>query len=113
MPLPHLDPDATAVGRSTGGLPVTTTTCIHETQAHLRRTGEPAAVVYRNGRPVGIVTAAALDRARSAHTDVPLTAVMDYVAVAVDAGTDVEAEATVHAFTRAAWDWLLHARTRG
>jgi hypothetical protein len=104
-----MDPDPTALDRVSGGRAVTTTTCVHEALAHLQRTGEPAAVVYRNGRPVGVVTATALAHARDCrHPDAPLTSVLDYVAVPVDAHPD--AQTTVHRFTRAAWDWLEHTR---
>ena len=65
MAIPRMDPDPTALDRLAGGLAVTTASCINEAHAHLHRTGEPAAVVYQNGRPVGVVTAAALARART------------------------------------------------
>jgi hypothetical protein len=100
-----MDPDPTATERVSGGPAVTTATCIHEALAHLHRTGESAAVVYRNGRPVGVVTARALTRAcDDRHTDVPLAAVMDYVVVPVD--VNVGARTTLHRFTQAGWDWL-------
>jgi hypothetical protein len=57
---------------------------------------------------VGIVTAAALARARNPpRADVPLTAVMDFVAVPVDALD------TVRWFNRAVWNWLTHGRSPG
>jgi CBS domain-containing protein len=107
--LPMTDRDPGARDRMTAGSTVTNATCVHEALAHLRRTGESAAVVYRAGRPVGVVTAAALVRARnSLRADVPLAAVMDFVAVPVDARA--EALEIVHRFNRAAWDWLTHGR---
>ncbi len=95
------------VDRAAGRMALTTTSCIHEAQAHLNRTGEPAAVVYRGGRPVGVVTAGAL--ARAAHgrgSGIPLAQVMDYVAVPVDARADPEQIA--RRFAQAATDWLGH-----
>jgi hypothetical protein len=72
-----MDRDPTALDRMAGGSAVTTASCINEAQAHLHRTGEPAAVVDQNGRPVGVVTAASQTRARTArHADAPLTSVM-------------------------------------
>jgi CBS domain-containing protein len=100
-----MNSDPTAVDRVPGAHEVTTTATISEACAHLHITGEPAAVVYRNGRPVGVVTAAALSSARMAGgADAPIGTVMDYVAVPVDhkAGP-VE---TVRTFDLAAWDWL-------
>jgi hypothetical protein len=105
-----MDPDPTATERVSGGRAVTTETGILEAMAHLHRTGESAAVVYRKGRPVGVVTATALTWAcDERHTDVPVAAVMDYVAVPVDA--NLSARTTVHRFTRAAWDWLLRRQS--
>ena len=107
MAIPWMDPDPTALDRVAGGSAVTTATCIHEAQAHLRQTGEPAAVVYQNGRPVGVVTTTALARARNVrHADAPLSSVMDYVAVPVDPAADVRT--TLHRFSQAAWDWLKY-----
>jgi CBS domain-containing protein len=76
-------------------------------QAHLQATGEAAAVVLEGGRPVGVVTAAALARAVTKHgLDTPLAVVLDYVAVPVD--PQGGAYETIRAFRRAAWDWLEH-----
>ena len=109
MAIPRMDPDPIALDRLAGGSVVTTATCLNEAQAHLHRTGEPAAVVYHNGRPVGVVTAAALARARNArHADAPLSSVMDYVAVPVD--PHAETQTVLHRFSDAAWAWLKHAR---
>jgi CBS domain-containing protein len=109
MTIPRMDPDPTALDRVTGRPTVTTATCIHEALARLHRSGEPATVVYRNGRPVGVVTVAALTRARGGRRpDMPLAAVMDYVAVPVE--THADAQTTLHRFNQAAWDWLKHTR---
>jgi hypothetical protein len=109
MAIPRMDPDPTALDRVPGGRAVTTTTCTHEAVAHLHNTGEPAAVVYQRGRPVGVVTSAALERASGVQQpDRPLASVMDYVAVPVDPHADPRA--IVQRFTRAAWDWLKHTR---
>jgi CBS domain-containing protein len=105
MALPQMDPDPTSIDRLPGGPPVTTATRIHEAQAHLHLTGESAAVVYRDRRPVGVVTATALTRACNENrADAPITAVMDYVAVRVDQRAD--ARDTVRIFNQAAWEWL-------
>lgn len=109
MTIPRVDPDPTALDRMAGGLAVTTATCISEARAHLHRTGERAAVVYQNRRPVGVVTAATLTRVCNAQrSDTPLATVMDYVAVPVDA--DADSQAILHRFSQAAWDWLKHTR---
>jgi CBS domain-containing protein len=109
MTIQRTTPDPTALDRVTGTTTVTTATCIHEALALLRRSGEHAAVVYGNGRPVGVVTAAALARARGGRRpDMPLAAVMDYVAVPVE--THADAQTTLHRFNQAAWDWLKHTR---
>jgi predicted transcriptional regulator len=76
--------------------------------AHLRNSGETAGVVYRSGRPVGVVTTVALARAaQSGRGDAPIVTVMDYVVVPVN--RDADAHETVRTFTDAAWDWL-HGR---
>jgi hypothetical protein len=109
MAIPRIDPDPTALDRVTGGSAITTTTSIEEALVHLRRSGEPGAVVYQAGRPVGVVTAAALIAARDgAHSELPVAALMDYVAVPVDAHADTLT--IVHRFSQAAWDWLKHTR---
>jgi CBS domain-containing protein len=88
-----MDSDPTATGRGPAARPVTPTTSVAEARAHLRATGEAAAVVYRDGRPVGVVTASALaDAAASPGPDTPIEAVMDYVAVPVD-----QASSAMHA----------------
>jgi CBS domain-containing protein len=110
MALPQMNSDPTAVDRAPGAHEVTTTTTICEARAQLHITGESAAVVYRNGRPVVVVTAAALATAALAsarmagRADAPIGTVMDYVAVPVDRQAD--AMETVRVFDHAAWDWL-------
>jgi hypothetical protein len=71
---------------------LTTATSVTEARAHLRATGEPAAVIYRGRAPVGLVTAAALcDEAGSNRSDEPVIAVMDYVTVPVAGYGDARA----------------------
>jgi predicted transcriptional regulator len=84
---------------------VTTATCVHEARAWFTTTGERAAVVYRAGRPAGVLTASAVARATECgHADAPVTAGMDYVTVPIHRGLD--AHDTVRSFTDAAWTWL-------
>jgi hypothetical protein len=105
MALSQIDDSATAIDRVTSTSPLTPTTPIHVARAHLRNTGEPAAVVFRSDRPVGVVTAAALAPAHTAsRADAPIATVLDHVTVPVN--PDVDANETVRTFTRAAWDWL-------
>src|SRR5687767_15159353 len=66
-----------AIDRLTGAWPLTPASSIHEARAHLRNTGEPAAVVFRSDHPVGVVTTAALARAHDASALV--ATVMDHV----------------------------------
>jgi hypothetical protein len=102
MAMPQIESDSTAVPQLTGTWPLTPATSIHEARARLRNTGEPAAVVFRSDRPVGVVTAAAL---ASAHTTNGLVVtVMDHVTVPVNPRAD--AAELVSTFTHAAWDWL-------
>jgi CBS domain-containing protein len=110
MGLPLSDSDPTVVGRGPATRIIGATT-VAEAGAHLRLTGEPAAIVYAHGRPVGLVTAGALGRAAMAgRSERPVGALMDYVTVPADASAD--AEATVRAFTNAAGDWLRRRRDR-
>ncbi|MGH9230150.1 MAG: hypothetical protein ACRD07_15750 [Acidimicrobiales bacterium] len=100
-----IDDGATALDRVTSPSRLTPATPIHVARAHLRTTGEPAAVVFRSDRPVGVVTAAALTtRSAASSADAPVTTVMDHVTVPVE--PDADAKETVRTFTRAAWDWL-------
>lgn len=102
MVLPRMDPDP--LTRPREAQPITTATCVHEARAWLATTGERAAVVYRSGRPVGVVTAAALAHAvENRPADTPVTSVMDYVAVQVRRNAD--ARSTVRAFNDAASAW--------
>jgi hypothetical protein len=107
MTLSPMEIDTTAIDRLAGAWPLTPATSIHEARAHLRNTGEPAAVVYRSGRPVGVVTAAAL-APTVRHSDAPIATVMNYATVSVNPRAD--ANETVRTFTRAAWDWLGQRR---
>jgi CBS domain-containing protein len=85
MTRPRMNGDRTAVDRVTMTTPLTTTTSINEAYARLHATGEVAAVVVRRGRPVGVVTAAALTSAATAsRPDEPICTIMDYVVVLVD-----------------------------
>jgi hypothetical protein len=109
MALPIIDSDPTAVGRVPHGERITRVTSLAEARAQLRLTGDEAGVVYCQGVPAGIVTAATLDQAVvEGACDVPVAAVMDYVAVPVEPGSD--AETTLKSFSRAAWAWLRSRR---
>jgi CBS domain-containing protein len=80
-------------------------TPVHVARARLAATGEAAAVVFRRGRPVGVVTADALAApGTTSQQDAPVSTVMDYAVVPVTRGAG--ANETVRAFTDAAWDWL-------
>jgi CBS domain-containing protein len=80
-------------------------TPVHVARARLAATGEAAAVVFRRGRPVGVVTADALAApGTTSQQDAPISTVMDYAVVPVTRGAG--ANETVRAFTDAAWDWL-------
>jgi CBS domain-containing protein len=105
MALPPMESDTRAIGRVPGAHQITTTTSVCEARAHLHTTGETAAVVYRNGRPVGVVSSGALVSASMARgEDASISSVMDYVAVPVDRRTD--AIEIIRTFDSAAWDWL-------
>jgi CBS domain-containing protein len=100
-----MNSDPTAFDRVPGARPVTASTSICEARAHLHRTGEAAAVVYRQGRPIGVVTAVALTRASTAgHANLPIATVMDYVAVPLDRNADTLD--IIRSLDNAAWDWL-------
>jgi predicted transcriptional regulator len=106
--LPQMDSDPVASGRTRDLVRIGRTTTVAEAGAHLRITGNTCAVVFSHGRPIGLVTQATLaDAVGTGDADAPVGAVMDYVAVPVDAGAD--AQSTVATFTTAAWEWL---RTR-
>jgi CBS domain-containing protein len=108
--LPRTDPDPAAIVRVPHLQPLTTSTSVHAALAHLRNSGETAAIVYRSAVPVGVVTAGALAQAAgSGRADAPVATAMDYVTVPVN--RDADAHATIRTFTDAAWDWL-HARRR-
>ena len=110
MPLPQIDADPTAPARVPHAGPVTTATRVHEALAGLSATGATAAVVYRGGRPVGIVTTDRLIRARGAgRSGATVVTVMDFVAVPVDRRSD--AKAPVRSIADAAWDGRRRRRT--
>jgi hypothetical protein len=102
MASPHMESNTTAFDRLTSAWHLTPATSIHEARAHLRNSGEPAAVVFRSGQPVGVVTAAALAGAHTANA--LIVTVMDHVTVSVKPRAD--ADETVRTFTRAARNWL-------
>jgi CBS domain-containing protein len=105
MVLPLIDSDPTALGGMPQGNRITRSTSVAEALAHLRLTGERAGVVYSQAVPTGIVTTAALHGAMAEGAcDAPVAAVTDFVAVPIQPGAD--AETTLRAFNRAAWDWL-------
>lgn len=105
MPLSRMDADPSRRPRVRQAQQITTATCVHEARAWFATTGERAAVVFRAGRPVGVLTASAVARATECgHADSPVTSVMNYVAVPVNRHLD--AHDTVRAFTDAAWAWL-------
>lgn len=107
MALPQMDSDPTGNGRVPGAHQIATTATVCEARAHVHATGQRAAVVYRYGHPVGVVTAGALASASMARgEDAPITTVMDYVAVPVDRKAD--ALEVIRTFDSAAWDWLKH-----
>jgi CBS domain-containing protein len=109
MALPRIDSDPTAVERLPASRPVTPAMTITTAEARLQATGEAAAVVLEDGRPVGVVTAAALARAVTKQgPDTPIAVILDYVAVPVD--PQGGAYETIRAFRRAAWDWLEHRK---
>jgi CBS domain-containing protein len=79
--------DADVADQRPPGCTLTPATLVHVAHAHLRNSGEPAAVVFRNGRPVGVVTEWALTRARTGNrADAPLATVMDYMTIPVASG---------------------------
>ncbi|HET6832950.1 MAG TPA: hypothetical protein VFH30_03710 [Acidimicrobiales bacterium] len=97
-------------GGPTGTPALTPHTAVHVARARLAATDEAAAVVFQQGRPVGIVTADALaEPGTTSQQDAPISTVMDYVAVRATRGTG--AHETVRAFTDAAWDWLKLRRS--
>jgi CBS domain-containing protein len=85
---------------------------VHDARQRLCATGDTAAVLVRGGRPVAVVTRRAVEQALAAgKAGAPVDSVADFVTVPVDRTAD--ALATVHVFTRAAWDWLRDDRGRG
>ncbi|MGH7482705.1 MAG: hypothetical protein ACRELV_11170, partial [Longimicrobiales bacterium] len=88
MALPRMDSDAADYDRLMGASGFTPHTAVHVARARLVVTGEAAAVVFQQGRPVGIVTADALTGPGTmSDQDAPISTVMDYIAVHVAPGT--------------------------
>jgi len=105
MALPQMDSDPTIFDRVPHRCRITLATTVAEARADLHATGESAGVVYSQGRPVGVVTADALDQAGLAgDTGGSVGAIMDLVTVPVRPGDS--SEATLRAFSHAAWNWL-------
>ena len=110
MALASIDLEPVDYDRHAAALALSPHTAVHVARARLTATGEAAAVVFAQGRPVGIVTADALaEPGTTSQQDAPISTVMDYVAVPVTRATG--AHETVRAFTDAAWDWLKLRRT--
>lgn len=111
MALPSMDSDPTVLTPRWLTSPLTTDSTVHDAWERLCATGDMAAVVSRDGRPVAVVTRLAVEQALAAGmAGTPVARVADLVLVPVDRSAD--ALATLHAFTHAAWDWLLHDRGR-
>lgn len=74
-------------GGPTGTPALSPHTAVHVARARLAATGEAAAVIFQQGRPVGVVTADALaEPGTTSQQDAPISTVMDYVAVRVTQG---------------------------
>jgi hypothetical protein len=110
MALDPTDPEPVDRDRPLPEPALTPHTAVHMARARLAATGDAAAVVYQQGRPVGVVTADALaEPGTTSQQDAPISSVMDYVAVHVTPGAGTQE--TVRAFSDAAWDWLKLRRT--
>ena len=111
MAHPLMDSDPTVLTPQSARSPLTADNTVHEAWERLCATGDTAAVISRDGRPVAVVTRPAVEQALAAGmAGTPVARVADLVPVPVDRSAD--ALATLRAFTRAAWDWLLHDRGR-
>ena len=111
MTLPLMDSDPTVRTPRSANPPLTVDDAVQDAWERLRASGETAAVVMRHGSPFAVVTRRALERAvASGRGEAPVDSVADFLAVPVDRSAD--ALATVHVFTRAAWDWLMYDRGR-
>jgi CBS domain-containing protein len=112
MALPLMQSDPMVLTPRSASPALTVHSTVHEARERLCATGDTAAVLVRDGRPVAVVTRRAVEQAVAAgRADAPVGSAADFVAVPVDRTAD--ALATVHVFTRAAWDWLRDDRDRG
>ena len=106
MALPLMDSDPTVVPARSVKQALSWDTSVEEVWYRLAASDEPAAVLVCDGAPVAIVTRAAVERAMTAGMGAASAgAAADFVAVPVDQRAD--ALDTLHAFTLAAWDWLI------
>ncbi len=111
MALPRMDSDPTGSTPRSMTPPLTNDSSVHDAWERLQATGDTAAVVMRAGYPVAVVTRRAVERALAAGMEGGRVGrIADLVTVPVDSSAD--ALATVHVFTRAAWDWLQYDRGR-
>ena len=111
MALPLVDSDRTVVAPGAAHPPLTSVSTVAEAWRRLVATGDAAVVVMRDDRPVAVATRQAVGLAVACgNADAPLGTVADHVAVPIDRTAD--ALDTLHAFTRAAWDWLRLDRGR-
>lgn len=111
MGAPLMDSDPTVQSPRSGVLPLAEDDTVQIARDRMRAAGDVAAVVLRGRRPWAVVSREALERAAAAgRGDEPIGRVAEFVVVPVD--RSVDALATVHEFTRAAWDWLRYDRDR-
>ena len=109
MALPRVDSNPTPSTPSSMTPPLTNDSSVHDAWERLRTTGDTAAVVMCAGYPVAVVTRRAVERALAAGKEGGrVGSIADLVTVPVDRSAD--ALATVHVFTRVAWDWLQYDR---
>lgn len=109
MALPLMDSDPTVLPARSHEPALGWDSSVDEVWSRLAASGEPAAVLVCDGEPAAVVTRTAAEAAMlTGLAEAPATAVADFVAVPVDRSAD--ALDTLHAFTRAAWDWLVHRR---
>jgi CBS domain-containing protein len=106
------DPTRATLARPPAIVEVTPTTSVADAQRALAASRALAAVVLRDHRPVGVVSAAALRDSAAAHRpDADVADVMDYEVVRL---TPTAGErSTLQAFTEAAWKSLLRRRPHG
>jgi CBS domain-containing protein len=106
-PLMDSDPTRPSSGPTTAFVEVAPATDVAVARKALAEVGADAAVVVEDGRPAGVVTAAAL-QATAGRPGMAVADVMDYEVVRLPPGAD--GTATLTAFTRAAWASLLRRR---